>query len=297
MKNKVKTRTFQKKGYEQIDWLCGSSITEKLYCWPCLLFKQKTNQSWTDTGYNNFKNILTDYKHHSKSFNHLASYKSLKAFGQYDIITVISESAKLVKQTHDKEVEENRQYLKHSTNAILYLGKQELPLRGHNEGADSLNRKNYRELLHCFAEIDSVFAPRLHNKEGSKEFSGVSSSIQNDLLQAIGKLISDEIRNEGNEAPFISVQADETTDCATHAQLSIIIRYVYETKRYERILGFHEVSDDKSAERLTDVITATLNCFDNAANKLVNQTYDGAAVMAGNLSGVLNMLSKHSFSR
>ena len=117
------------------------------------------------------------------------------------------------------------------------MGKQELPLRGHNEGADSLNRGNYRELLHCFAEIASVFASRLHNKEGSKQFSGVSSSIQNDLIQAIGKVISDEIRNEVNEAPFISVQADETTDCATHAQLSIIIRYVYKTKTFERFLG------------------------------------------------------------
>ena len=43
-------------------------------------------------------------------------------------------------------------------------------------------------------------------------------------------MIYDEIKNEVNKSPFISVQADETTDCATHAQLSIIIRYVYEAK-------------------------------------------------------------------
>ena len=46
------------------------------------------------------------------------------------------------------------------------------------------------------------------------------------------------------------------------------------------------MSDDKIAERITDVITTTLNCFDNATIKLVSQTYDGAAAMAGTFSGV-----------
>ena len=60
---------------------------------------------------------------------------------------------------------------------MLYLCKQEFSLRGYDEETDSINIGNYRKLLHCFAEIDNVFASRLHNKEGSKQFSGVSSSI------------------------------------------------------------------------------------------------------------------------
>ncbi|XP_076057610.1 zinc finger MYM-type protein 1-like [Oratosquilla oratoria] len=295
LKTKVGTRTFQIKWYEQIDWLCASSITEKLYCWPCLLFQPKANQSWTDGGYNNYKNILSDCKYHSKSVSHLSSYKGLKTFGQYDIVTVISESAKLEKQLHNKAVEENRQYIKHLTNAVLYLCKQELLLRGHDEGSDNLNRGNYRELLQCFAEIDSVFASRLSTKEGTKQFSGVSSAIQNDLIQAIGNVISDEIRSEVDKAPFMSVQADETTDCAMHAQLSIIIRYVYEDKICERFLGFYEISDDKSATRLADVIATALNSFNDATDKLVRQTYDGAAVMAGTLNGVQSKLRDKGF--
>jgi hypothetical protein len=39
-----------------------------------------------------------------------------------------------------------------SPNAVLFLGKQEMPFRGHNESSDSLNKGNYRELLECFAE-------------------------------------------------------------------------------------------------------------------------------------------------
>ena len=47
---------------------------------------------------------------------------------------------------------------------------------------------------------------------------------------------------------------------------------------------------------ITDVIATTLNCFDNATNKLVSQTYDGAAVMAGTLSGVQRRLKSKGFT-
>lgn len=53
-------------------------------------------------------------------------------------------------------------------------------------------------------------------------------------MQAIGNVISDECKCEFSKAPFMTVQADETTVCAVHAQLSII-RYVYENKTCEPI--------------------------------------------------------------
>ena len=108
--------------------------------------------------------------------------------------------------------------------------------------------------------------------------------------------MSDKIKNEIDKASFIFLQADKTTDCAMHAQLSIIIRYVYKTKTCERFLGFYKVSDDKSAQRITDFIATTLNCFDNAINKLVIQMYDGAAVMIGTLSRVQSRLKSKDFT-
>ena len=177
----------------------------------------------------------------------------------------------------------------------MYLCKQELPLRGHDEGCKSLNRGNYRELLHCFAEMDSVFASRLLTKEGSKQFSGVSSTIQNDIIQAIDKVIANEIKIQVENTSFISVQADETTDCAMHAQLSIIIRYVNEGKICERFLGFYDVSDDKSSARLANVILTVLESFNEVKKKVVSQTYDGAAVMSGELNGVQRKLKDSGF--
>ncbi|OAF68322.1 hypothetical protein A3Q56_03936 [Intoshia linei] len=67
------------------------------------------------------------------------------------------------------------------------------------------------------------------------------------------KVIYNEIYNEVECCPFISVEADETTDCAMYAQLSIIIRYVHQSKIIEIFMGFFDVSNDKSALRLADV--------------------------------------------
>ena len=39
-----------------------------------------------------------------------------------------------------------------------------MPFRSHDESSDSLNKGNYRELLECFAELDSVFERRLHGR-------------------------------------------------------------------------------------------------------------------------------------
>ena len=222
LKTKATNRLFRTEWYKDFDWLCGSKVSQKLYCWPCLLFQPTASQSWTITGYGNLKNLKSDSKYHSCSKAHLGSYKQMQCFGKYDISTAISEAAKLSKQLHNKEVDENRKYLNHLIDAVLYLGKQGLALRGHDESAESLNKGNYRELLGCFAKIDSVFAARLALKEGSKHFSGVSSTIQNDIIQAIATVVSDEIKYKAAKAPFISVQADETTDCATHAHCTTV---------------------------------------------------------------------------
>ena len=94
--------------------------------------------------------MLSDYKYNSKSLNHLHNYKTFKTFGDCNILTAISESVKHECGRHNKQVEENREYLKLLVNVVLYLSKLELSLRVHFEGKDSLNKGNYRQLLDYF---------------------------------------------------------------------------------------------------------------------------------------------------
>ena len=62
--------------------------------------------------------------------------------------------------------------LKTITEAVLYLSRQELAFRGHDESNESLNRGNYRELLECFAKMDSVFGRRLYGRLAESRLIG-----------------------------------------------------------------------------------------------------------------------------
>ena len=113
-------RNFQTKWFEDVDWLCGSP-NGKLYCWPCLLFQPKMGQSWTDKGYTNYRNLLSDCKYHGTSMSHLSCYKKMKKFGKQDIGLLLSESGQVCKSRHNKVVEANTEYLKKSRTPFFIL--------------------------------------------------------------------------------------------------------------------------------------------------------------------------------
>ena len=54
---------------------------------------------------------------------------------------------------HNDEVRQNRGMLRTLSEAVLYLSRQELPFRGHDESSSSQNRGNYRERLESFFKI------------------------------------------------------------------------------------------------------------------------------------------------
>ena len=102
----------------------------------------------------------------------------------------------------NEEVRQNRVTLKILSEVVLYLSKQELSFRGHDESSVSLNKgKNYRELLELIAKFDPQFERRLHGRlkdsqrgaEVGGTFTGVSSDIQNDSIESIDLVIQDEI--------------------------------------------------------------------------------------------------------
>ncbi|XP_019735416.1 zinc finger MYM-type protein 1-like [Hippocampus comes] len=135
----------------------------------------------------------------------------------------LNEQRRLNVSIHNAKVKENREILKDLINATCFLAKQELAFRGHDERASSSNRGNYVEQLHAFAEKDERFARHL---DSSTVFSGLSNRIQNDLIEAIGDVIRNDIKREINAAPFVAVEVDKTTDITNKAEISVILRYV-----------------------------------------------------------------------
>ena len=239
---------------------------------------------WTKTGFCDLKNLPKSLNKHENSISHIQSQISSKTFGSTRIDLALNEQQRLNVSFHNSKVKENREILKVFINATCFLAKQELAFRGNDESANSLNRGNYVELIYTLAENDERLARHL---ETSTVFSGLSNRIQNDLIEAVAEVIRSGIRKDIDEASFVAIEVDETTDVTQKAQISVIFRYVCKTscKIKEAFLGFDDVSDDRQASAIAEYIFKVLQKY-NCVEKLVAQTYDGASVMTSELHGV-----------
>ena len=52
-----RNRSFQLSWYDKVSWLTGSAITNKMYCWPCLLMKPSQGcVVWSKVGFGDLSN-------------------------------------------------------------------------------------------------------------------------------------------------------------------------------------------------------------------------------------------------
>ncbi|XP_039286744.1 zinc finger MYM-type protein 1-like [Nilaparvata lugens] len=276
------TRHFQSNNYKKYEWLAGSETLNALFCWNCLLFGRDRHTSWTENGFKHLGNLSKSLASHEITVNHICASLCAASIGQIRIETALDDQLKQEILQHNKIVKRNRDLLKRLINAVCFLGKQELAFRGHNEEESSINRGNYIELLKYTADYDPLLAEHL---ETATVFKGFSSHIQNDLIDAVGSSLLLSIKKELEEANFVAVLVDETTDVSNKAQFSIVFRYVNDGQVKERFLGFTDISIDKHDSAISMHILEFLNKF-GCSEKLVAQTYDGASTMAGHLSGV-----------
>ena len=91
---------------------------------------------------------------------------------------------------------------------IRFCGALELALRGHNESENSENKgvPVFRELIDFSAKLDDDLKEHLNK---SSVFTGMSKTIQNDLLECMLKVYHDEVRKEINNVDYVDVIADE----------------------------------------------------------------------------------------
>ena len=293
-------RLYRQEWYTRKDWMCGSESRHVLFFWPCLLFRPGTSPSWTITGYKNMRVFLSDSQKHEKAKSHMEAYKMWKTFDVEERIDICFSRARREEvERFNEEVRQNRAALRTLTEAVLYLSKQELSFRGHDESSVSLNKGNYRELLELISKFNPEFERHLHRKVedsqrgnlGGGVFTGVSADIQNDIIECVDSVLQDEIDREITECNFLSIQVDETTDIATKEQLSVILRFDRKGEVVERFLKFFDVSSDRSASTISCVVKQILSKYgESLKEKLIIQTYDGASVMSGHISGVQRLL-------
>ena len=190
------------------------------------------------------------------------------------------------------QIRENREYLSAILDAILFLCKQELALRGHNEGKASENKGNFLELLDLLCKRDVDFRKRYETRPRNATYT--HPEIQNELIEASAKVILEKIKVEVTDAEYWAVMVDEMRDCSCKELMAICIRYHHDKAVNERCITVVEAKT-LDAESLTNLIQTTLSSMGLDSSKAVAQCYDGAAAMSGVKSGVqVRMREKNS---
>ena len=277
------TRHFQTTNYERCEWLAGSVKNNRLFCWTCLLFSCDRSSTWSTTGYSKLNNLTKAIRDHDVAIAHIRASIALATFGTVRIETELSDQTRQSIILHNEKVKRNRDILKRLINAVCFLAKQELSFRGDDESKTSNNRGNYLELLDYTAQYDPLLKDHLEN---STVFKGVSNRIQNDLIESVASALNKEIKQQLDKSDFFAILADETTDVANKSQFSLVYRYANEGRVVERFVCFQDVSEDKTAAALSNLILSHIQTFSNCGEKLIAQSYDGSAVMASSLHGV-----------
>ena len=137
---------------------------------------------------------------------------------------------------HKKVIGDNRHHLKSIIETILVCARQNVALRGHNEGSDSSNAGNFIYFLNLLGKHDKIVHDHLTSAPKNAKYT--SPDIQNDLIKIMVETIRKKISDEINEAGFYSLIVDETKDIGKAEQLSIVIRYVKEKNVHERFLTY-----------------------------------------------------------
>ncbi|KAK9526390.1 hypothetical protein VZT92_015091 [Zoarces viviparus] len=96
----------------------------------------------------------------------------------------------------------------------------------------------------------------------NKVFTGTSGKIQDDLISAIAEVMGEEIRREINQAPFVAVMVDETTDVSNRAQLALMVRDVTDTGVKERFVRFDDVTGNKRVDDIAALLIRFLEDHD-----------------------------------
>ncbi len=82
-----------------------------------------------------------------------------------------------------------------------------------------------------------------------------SKTIQNEILEVCGEMITEMLVGEIKDAKF-SILADEATDCANVEQMAVVLRFVDNLlKIREEFLGFIPCQKGLSGEALSEEIS------------------------------------------
>lgn len=264
----------------------------------------------------NFAKVLGkdgDFENHARNKYHQEAVIKAKDFLKIYKNPELSITNKL-HTGRQKIAEENRSRLVPIIKSIIFLGRQNIPFRGHRDDgklttgeSDSvINTGNFRALLKF--RIDSGDVVLKEHLEGStSRATYISKTTQNELINCCGRDILSKIIKRIQDARIFSVMFDETTDVSNKSQLSLIIRYTLDKNIYESFIQFidaraemYEDNESNGEPKLTGVAIGkiVINSLKNKCNLNLNNcvaiTTDGCSTMVSVVRGAVKTVMEET---
>ncbi|XP_077294844.1 zinc finger MYM-type protein 1-like [Arctopsyche grandis] len=279
-------RRFNSKYYNQHDWLTGCPEKNAFFCFPCLLYGNE--YLWTKLGVTDINHLTSILYKHERNSVHLRSVCKLGLLGTADINTGAYIGRQEINK-HNEKVRRNREVLSKILDCLVFCGKFELPMRGYGETEHSTNSEVFIGLMEFCGKLDDHLKNHFLN---STMFKESAVKIQNELLECIVSVCKEEICKQIQKAKYIAVMTDDTSDISEHVQQVIVFRYELQGKVYERFWGLF-ILKSQDAEGLAECILEQLkSVLDDENERLIAQTYDGAATIIGETGGVHTIIKK-----
>jgi hypothetical protein len=130
--------------------------------------------------------------------------------------------AHMLQENASRHVSKNRQILKAILKIIVFCGRQNIALRGHNESTKSShNPGNFRALLDFRIDAgDPLLGGHFSHSPRNAQYH--SPVIQNELITCCGEWIQRGLIQEILNARYFSICADEAADSSNKEQPFVV---------------------------------------------------------------------------
>ena len=212
-RSSITVRSFQAVWFDKWKWLHWDNSTESVYSHICLralragtLQCKTVDQAFLTRGFQNWKDATHLFRCHEQLACHCEAVERVLT-----LPTTIKHIGELLNSQAAENRKANCANLLHILNAVKFLARQGLPLRGSafTKEADS----NFSQLLFLLCKYDEHLPSWLERKTNKY----ASADIQNELLKVMAlRILREIVANIQNQS--YSIMVDETTDVSTQEQ-------------------------------------------------------------------------------
>ncbi|XP_022177474.1 zinc finger MYM-type protein 1-like [Myzus persicae] len=275
-------------------WLVYSCSTDKIFCYPCVLFSKCRVSAFTDTtnGYCDWKHLNPNISVHENTNAHLQCYiewielENRIKKGK----TIDDDFQKVIKVEKQKW----RDILKVVIDVILYCARNNLALRGKSGIIGENNCGIFLNTIELISHYHPLLAEHISTVKSKKgSISYFSPKIQNEVINLMGEKVRNEIISKIKDAKYFSIIFDCTPDLSHKEQMSQIIRYLEVIDNQccikESFIDFI-VSKEKTGHGLATEIMNKIQSDGLNIENCRGQGFDNGANMAGQYNGVQSKL-------